>query len=246
MVEKISLNDIYDKNINFLIGSGASFGLFPTLALKIKDEQGKEQTVETLATRFGQKQEGPLYTLLFMHYYKTCIEPAMLFDLEIAKADSSQKIVVENYRKFIETILIILERRKDFEKSCNIFTTNYDGCFVHVADELIRRGHVDFVVNDGARGFSRRYLQAKNFNSFVCQTGIFERHHTDVPQINLIHVHGSVYWYKDVESIRVDYSTKNENRIIQADIFQNMKGFSELLLSENKTIDDFSEYKLSI
>jgi len=168
----------------------------------------------------------------------------MLFDLETAKADTNQKIVVENYRKFIETILIILERRKDFEKSCNIFTTNYDGCFVHVADELIRRGHIDFVVNDGARGFSRRYLQAKNFNSFVCQTGIFERHHTDVPQINFIQVHGSVYWYKDAESIRVDYSTKNENRIIKADIFKTMKDFSKLLLNEKKTIADFLEYKL--
>ena len=46
MEDKIKITDIYDKNINFLIGAGASYGLFPTLALKIKDKQdGDEQSI---------------------------------------------------------------------------------------------------------------------------------------------------------------------------------------------------------
>lgn len=40
MSEFIKAEDIYDKNLNFLLGSGASFGLFPTLALQIVDETG--------------------------------------------------------------------------------------------------------------------------------------------------------------------------------------------------------------
>ena len=91
MTDKLSINEIYDKNISFLIGSGASYGLFPTLALDIKNERDEGQTVETLATLFEQKNEHSLYTLLFMHYYKECIEPVMLFDLEEVKNNQDKK-----------------------------------------------------------------------------------------------------------------------------------------------------------
>lgn len=40
----IRVSDVYNKNLNFLIGSGASSGLFPTLALGIKDDAGVAQT----------------------------------------------------------------------------------------------------------------------------------------------------------------------------------------------------------
>jgi len=241
---KFSLNDIYDKNINFLIGAGASHGLFPTLALNIKNETGKKQTIETLATYFSKTPQNPLYTLLFMYYYKKCIEPALSFDLERAKSNTSNKKVIDNYKKFLDTILTVLQHRKNFEKNCNIFTTNYDGCFTHVADDLLQKGNTDFVVNDGARGFNRRYLQARNFNSFVFQTGVFERHRTDIPQINLIHLHGSVYWYKDGENILVDYSTENNERLIDNHLSEKLDGFSDLLLDESKKVIDLPKNKL--
>ena len=238
MVDKLSINEIYDKNINFLIGSGASYGLFPTLALNIKGDWGEDQTVETLATIFEHEKESSLYTLLFMHYYKECIEPVLTFDLNTIKADQEKRKVTDNYEKFLDTLLVILQRRKNDEKTCNIFTTNYDGCFAHVADDMFKRGNVDFIVNDGARGFSRRYLQARNFNSFVSQTGVFERHRIAVPQINLIHVHGSAYWYKDGANILVDYSEIKGERLIQGSIFEKLEGFSNVLSDKTKTISD--------
>ena len=67
---------------------------------------------------------------------------------------------------------------------------------MYTADRLLENGNVDFVINDGARGFSSCYLNAKNFNSYVYQAGVFERHRTDIPQINLIHVHGSIFWQR--------------------------------------------------
>lgn len=92
MKTQFSLSDIYDKNINFLIGAGASHGLFPTLALKIKDDADLNHTIETLATRFYEtKESNSLYTLLFMHYYKTCIEPVMSMDFEILDLVSTDK-----------------------------------------------------------------------------------------------------------------------------------------------------------
>lgn len=243
MGQSININDIYDKNINFLIGSGASYGLFPTLALNIKDSEGKVQTIETLATLFEEKDDN--YTLLFMHYYKECIAPAMEFNIDTANGIASQKDVVDNYEKFLNTVLTILQRRKTHEKNCNIFTTNYDGCFVHMADNILQKGNVEFIINDGARGFKRRYLQAKNFNTSMYQTGIFGNHRIDIPQVNLIHLHGSVYWYKDQENIRVDYTTNNEDRKIASVYFQEgLDSYSAILKDKNKTIDDLPVIKV--
>lgn len=242
MDEHFKINDIYDKNINFLIGSGASYGLLPTLALNIKDEPGgKTQTIETLATRFEPQHGGSFYTLLFMHYYKTCIEPALTLDMNALCGDVKKQAVVDNYRKFLETILVVLLRRKNADRHCNIFTTNYDGCLVRAADDILQMGSTDFIINDGARGFTRRYLQARNFNSYVYQTGIFERHRTDIPQINLVHLHGSIYWYREGENILVDYSNNNSERLVKGEYFQMLEGFSDVLLDSEKTLADLPQ-----
>lgn len=244
MSQKININDIYDKNINFLIGSGASYGLFPTLALNIKGNAGENQTIETLATLFEQESINE-YVLLFMYYYKECIEPAMTFKIESVGADPTKKVVIENYKKFIETLLIILERRKNNEKSCNIFTTNYDGCFIHTADNILQSEKTEFIINDGTRGFKRRYLHAKNFNSSIYQRGVFGKHRSEIPQINLIHLHGSVYWHKDGENIRVDYTSMNEDRIIKSRAFSKLNDFTNILKDSTKTINDFPRITLT-
>lgn len=244
MEDKIKITDIYDKNINFLIGAGASYGLFPTLALKIKDKQdGDEQTIETLATYFDKNKKEDLKTLLFMHYYKKCIEPAMLFDSN--SIDNEQQAIIDNYKYFLETILSILQRRNNIKKSCNIFTTNYDGCFAQTADQLLSQGNIDFIFNDGTSGFSKRYLQARNFNRTTSQTGVFERHSEEIPQINLIHLHGSVYWQKDDENIQVDYSNDKKDRLIK-NLPEYVDSFSAILEDKNKTIKDIDDFKCNI
>lgn len=84
MAKNIKLSEIYDKNINFLIGAGASFGLLPTLGLALKTIDGKWQSIETLATEFDSQGQEDSAALLFMHYYKKCIEPAISFKLEVS------------------------------------------------------------------------------------------------------------------------------------------------------------------
>ena len=238
MTNTIKLSEIYDKNINFLIGAGASYGLFPTLELGLKSADGNWQSIETLATQFESEGEDDNSALLFMHYYKKCIEPAIAFKLEDAKANPDQKLVVDNYRVFLETLLAVLQKKTD-NKRCNVFTTNYDGCFVHVADEILQSGHIDFVINDGASGFQKRYIRAKNYNNYTYQSGVFERHHIDIPQINLIHVHGSVYWTKENESIRVNYDyDANQKRCLSGKGFDDLDKFSVILEDAAKTTDD--------
>ena len=243
----LKIDDIYDKNLNFLIGSGASYGLFPTLGLAIKDKDGNPQTIETLATLFQKNEKTDVeYTSLFMHYYKSCIEPVMKIDFETLEigGDPNEIKVLENYQEFVKTILSILQRKKDGRR-CNVFTTNYDGCFTYAADVLLQSGNIDFVINDGARGFNKRYLQAKNFNSYLCQTGIFERHQSEIPQINLIHLHGSAYWYKDGDNIFVDHlKDHNLRRCVDDAIFKGLNAFSDVLLDDTKTIADITAIKI--
>ena len=232
MTETISPSDVYDKDLNFLFGSGASFGLFPTLALGVQTDAGKGWSLEDLATHFENTGDDRLIPL-FMYYYRACINPAQRFTVESALGDPTRKRVIENYSRFLKAVLQILQHRKAMDKRCNLFTTNYDGCFPLVADQILREGEIDFVLNDGARGFSRRYLQARNFNTFVCQTGIFERHQTSIPQINLVHVHGSVYWKKSGSNIVVEYEDDALGGLLSADAVTRLDAFSAAL--EDKT-----------
>lgn len=73
MSNKFNLYDVYEQSLNFLFGAGASYGFLPTLALAIKDADGNAYTFETLAKELDSDKADNLYTLLFMHYFKKCI-----------------------------------------------------------------------------------------------------------------------------------------------------------------------------
>ncbi|NYG31447.1 SIR2 family protein [Sphaerotilus montanus] len=231
MFESIEVLDIYNKNINILVGSGASANLFPTLALEIKDEKGDWETIETLATKFENNDEKR--TALFMHYYNTCIFPVQRFSPS-AVVDAKGLANLVNYEVFLTTLLGLLERRKDLNRKVNVFTTNYDGCLAHIADSLLMKGSYDFIVNDGTSGFHRRHLHAKNFNTFQCNTGIFERANYGIPQLNVIHLHGSVYWSRSGEKIEVNYRN-NFTCLLNATTAGKIKEFSDYLSKKGGT-----------
>lgn len=236
MTDAIKLGDIYDKNLNFLVGSGASVGLFPTLALRLRNDAGDAHTLESLATWFEERKD-PRFDWLFMHYYATCIRPAQAY--QPSATDSvDAKVVIANYETFLGTVLHMLQRRKPLDKRCNIFTTNYDACFAQAADRILARASDDLVVNDGARGFRRRYLQARNFNTYLCQTGVFERTQTSVPQVNLVHLHGSIYWRKEGAGILVDYQAPVLDSLIPAEQMAALNAFSATLLDETAGVAD--------
>lgn len=225
MFESIEPLDAYNKNINILIGSGASADLFPTLGLAITNSKDEWETIETLATRYENRSDKK--TALFMHYYNKCIFPVQTFTPAYVTTVKG-KANLENYEVFLKTLLGLLDRRKDLNRKINIFTTNYDGCLAHSADNILMKGSHDFVVNDGTSGFHRRYLHAKNFNTFQCQTGIFERSNYGVPQLNIIHLHGSVYWSKSGEKIEVKYRNDFKN-LIHSKTLEKIEEFSDYI-----------------
>ncbi|MFY3858117.1 hypothetical protein ACOTH4_28360 [Achromobacter xylosoxidans] len=234
----ISIGDIYNQDINFLFGSGASFGLLPTLQLQVQTGVGDSRyTLEDLASKFEREGDRRLIPL-FMHYYDSCIRPAELLNLEKASAEQTGATVIKNYRTFLLTALEMVKRRKALDRRCNVFTTNYDGCFPLVADALIREGDVDFVLNDGARGFTRRILQARNFGAYMCQAGVFGRYQNSIPQINLIHLHGSVYWSKLDEAIQVGYELSGRGSLLDDDDMALLRPFSAALNNPASTLAD--------
>ncbi|PRY65561.1 hypothetical protein B0H98_10285 [Vreelandella songnenensis] len=242
----ISIGDIYNQDLNFLFGSGASSGLLPTLQLQVMTGEGdKRYTLEDLATKFEREGDRRLIPL-FMHYYANCIRPAEQLSLEKAVAEEPGATVIRNYRTFLVTALEMTKRRKALDRRCNVFTTNYDGCFPLVADALIRESDIDFVLNDGARGFTQRILQARNFGAYMCQSGVFGRYQSSIPQINLIHLHGSVYWSKSSETIQVDYNLSDREPLLDVNAIELLQPFSAALNNPASMLADVPDPDFSV
>lgn len=231
----IPLEDIYNKAVNFLIGSGASSGLFPTLELGLVKDDGTRWSLEELGAHLAALDDRR-YIPLFMHYYSECILPAQRFAVGTVK-DEKGKNVLDNYRAFLITLLALVRRRQALDRRCNVFTTNYDGCIPLVADDLLHAGARDFVLNDGTRGFRTKVLEARNFNNYLCNDGVFGRHISSVPQINLIHLHGSVYWKEAVRGIEVDYDQQPLGLLDDAAL-EKLAPFSAALRTNNTKLSD--------
>lgn len=234
MTSKIELNDLHDKNINYLIGAGASAGLFPTLALNMQTE-GKWETIETLATEFDSIDAKYLKTLLFMYYYEECIKPVSSVDLTNLEGD--EQVVIDNYKKFMKLNLEILRRKRGYDRKVNFFTTNYDSCLAYAADELYEEKSIRFNINDGSRGFHKKVVEARNFDCMTTESGIFDRNKEVQRQINLIHLHGSAFWRKNKDSILVDYSSADQ--IVSESSIDSMYygDFKEMLESGSNTVE---------
>ncbi|ECX4529224.1 TPA: SIR2 family protein [Listeria innocua] len=193
------LDEINGKNINFLIGSGASAGIIPTLWI-----DAFSRSFEELLTskEYDEKQKIVLYYLWFILWVKKT---------QILEIDDQSKEFVEKYEIFISN-LISLSNRDGFDKPkrVNIFTTNYDTLFELSFDKLASQNRLTFF-NDGSRGFLKKYVSSENFYITAAHSGISDGFQRSIPTINLIKLHGSVTWKKDNEKIEMSL----ENRIFE-------------------------------
>lgn len=198
MIEKL-----YGKNINFLIGSGASVGAIPTLATEY-EKYRKNLSIEEILTE--EKDNENLKNLIYLYFYQKVIKTGFLENID---KDSSISKVMKNYEKFLEQLIKFMYRENyQKEKRINIFTTNYDLFFERAVDNLI--GKHEFYFNDGSAGNITRRLSMKNYHKKVYHTGNFDNFNREIPIINLFKVHGSVSWKYEYNSgkivgINVDY-----------------------------------------
>lgn len=211
MIEKL-----YGKNINFLIGSGASAGAIPTLATEY-EKDGKNLSIEEILTE--EKDNENLKNLIYLYFYQKIIKTGFLEDIK-------DSIVMKNYEKFLEQLIKFMYRENyQKEKRINIFTTNYDLFFEKAIDNLI--GKYEFYFNDGSAGNITRRLSMKNYHKKVYHTGNFDNFNREIPIINLFKVHGSVSWkyeYNEKQKIigiNVDYQDK-ENKLTEDILLDNL------------------------
>jgi hypothetical protein len=242
MSDKFDLYNVYEQNLNFLFGAGASFGFLPTLALKIKDAGGVSYTFETLAKDLDESKKENLYALLFMHYYKECVHTG-LSRLPRVPLPPQRVEVVDEYKRFLKTLVTALGKQSRKGKKANIYTTNYDSCLEISSDELLSDQSVSCTVNDGSEGFQSRKFHTKNFNNRVIQKGIFDNHDEYLPQINILHAHGSVYWGKCEEGIEVNYGQTNYDITFDEVQTELLSRFGAIVGDEDKSLADLVTFE---
>ncbi|HEJ0180622.1 TPA: SIR2 family protein [Citrobacter koseri] len=199
LLKAFRASKLHDKNINFLIGSGASASYIPTL--KINDNL----TYEDILT---DRSYAKIKNFIYYQYYRNILRKSFCFlnRNDDACLRKSRRDTLGAYQDLIDNIVHLINRKGANQiRRANIFTTNYDLFFENASDILLRNS-TNFIFNDGARGLKKRHLQISNFHTSTWHQGTNDLYKFEIPTINLIKMHGSVSWKKiSEERIEVNY-----------------------------------------
>lgn len=196
------------KQLNFLIGSGASVPAIPLMGSFTNDFERSAN--EKLADKVKE-----VSTLLL------CDEPELAYSIE----NENIKQVLSVYQKFIENIISILtlSNSRQIPKNVNIFTTNYD-LFIEKATDIALKKY-KMVFNDGASGYFNRYLDSSNYNRTVSYKGLNDNYINEIPSITLIKPHGSMNWLEKDGNILIRNEVVDEPVIVKPDGFESATTF---------------------
>jgi hypothetical protein len=183
---------IQSGSLNFLIGSGASFPA-------IKTAGDIEADINTLLKE-GKDDAAN----------NKCLEFIEAVDEVHAKITATPqandiKKVIDAYTRFAALVDNILFARKNLllPRQATVFTTNYDMFIEHAASLL-----PGVILNDGfdrssslssAFGFAPERYFDRTYRS-----GPVYGHHTEIPTINLVKLHGSLSWRRREENVVFD------------------------------------------
>ncbi|AVM70740.1 SIR2 family protein [Streptococcus mutans] len=185
------LKDIQGKNVNFLIGSGASFGVVPTLWVK-----SIEKSFEELLTskNYDENQRKVLYFI----WFELWIRKTKILDFD------KNSEVHNQYKRFVQNLIDFLNNEGfDKPKRVNIFTSNYDTLFEMIFDKLSKANRLTYF-NDGSRGFFKKFISTENYHLKISHSGMSDSFQREIPTINLLKIHGSVTWHNSDNEIEVD------------------------------------------
>lgn len=215
LLEKIS-----GKSVNFLIGAGASAGLYPTLYLH--DEYSLEDVLSHKDLTENSREF--LLILYFIHWiypmYEETKDTEALGGSNSSKSDKKIKEAKENYQKFVRNLVNFMIREpKSSPNRINIFTTNYDLMFEQAFDQVVQEFPLVFF-NDGSSGFIDKTISNDNYYIKASHVGYKDYYTREIPNINLFKPHGSVSWRLEGDEkesdekevlktkIKVDYNLK--------------------------------------
>lgn len=245
------LNDLQGKNINFLIGAGASAGLIRTLDIPAL---GESFEYFYSSKKLNFEQQKVLDFIWFQLWIKdTLVNHDTAIELYKEKNGISQpKLnVLINYYHFIDNLVEFLNLEGyDKPKRANIFTTNYDSIFELIFD-LISLNKRLIYFNDGSRGFFNRYISTENFNLNISHSAVTDSFQRNIPTINLLKIHGSITWDKSEDKIKVsmDPEILNDISLVANELYDKVKRYD--LISNvffksatDEDIDDNAKEKL--
>ncbi|CIW93034.1 SIR2 family protein [Streptococcus pneumoniae] len=241
------LKDIQGKNVNFLIGSGASSGLIPTLWIK-----PIEKSFEELLTskNYDENQRKVLYFI----WFELWIRKTKIFDFNASNKVHNQ------YKRFVQNLIDFLNNEGfDKPKRVNIFTSNYDTLFEMIFDKLSKENRSTYF-NDGSRGFFKKFVSTENYHLKISHSGMSDSFQREIPTINLLKIHGSVTWINSNNEIEVNLENKifeklcnssdkiinlitkfNDNNVSTEDNLLDPKKYEETLLFGSLTEEKLSE-----
>lgn len=169
------------KQLNFLIGSGASVPAIPLMG-SFKDDPDGKSSNEQLVDKVKEVS-------------------SMLAD---SKGQGNHITDTQkDYTNFLQSIVDVLNlsNSRQTPKNANIFTTNYDLFIEKAADTVLQNNRLVF--NDGANGYFDRILNSANYNRIVAYKGLNDNYIAEIPSISLIKPHGSVNWEKVNDAIKL-------------------------------------------
>lgn len=178
--------------VNFLLGAGFSANLLGTL-------NNNEVVFEALQKHQAKndderKKEIILSAFLYWSFFKRCIEP-------IPSKISTHVPSFEPYKDFGNIVYRIFAERGNpaLDRQFNIFTTNYDPIIELIFD------HSPCVCNDGFEGRIEPQFSTDNYSKTYYRQAIFSNRKAEIPSANLLKIHGSVTWCKDIILGGIEY-----------------------------------------
>lgn len=188
-VRDFFLKSFQSANLNFLIGSGASF---PAISLV----GGIEKDIEALFAN-GEDDKAELQLADFLC---SMVEPNQKL---INQADEVDIVSTRTaYNNFVKISKLLLEHRPANLKrrQLNIFTTNYDLFFEDAVSQ-----NASISLNDGfersANLMNRAIFSSGKYFDTTYHTGPLYNYTVEIPSVNLIKLHGSFSWKKDADDI---------------------------------------------
>lgn len=176
--------------INFLLGSGFSANILGILdnnevvfeALRVYNEED-----------LTEKEKIKILTAyMYWDYFYSCFYP-------ISEKMSEEDL--DNYFEFAKTIYTILSEKSNpaLDKQANIFTTNYDPVIEIIFDNS------NCICNDGFEGRISPMFSTDNYSKTYLRHAVVSNRKAEIPSVNLLKLHGSVTWKKNIISKKITY-----------------------------------------
>jgi SIR2-like domain len=236
-ISKNLARSFQSANINFLIGSGASWPAIPSAGTVEKE----------IAKLFEEGDEEAAYHKLY-DFLSTVQTPTNILIGGIA--DANNETTVKNYSDYLGIIESILGERRTslLPKQATIFTTNYD-LFIEQASisYSAMRLNDGFIRVPSLTG--RCEYSSRTFFTTTSSAANLYNYKVDIPCINLMKLHGSLSWKKDGDDIL--FSVKSVVPLPPTKTPDDVKGFVDryaVVLPETRkfhtTLMDGTYYEL--